>query len=450
MNPTTRTVSAFAELGKKRPQGSLQADPETASSVVKNREEQIHSRTHRNNEEARIKKVQSFATIVTALLLSGLMAPMTHAQEASGRDVVGMAAPSDQSESQAEIEAYWTPQRLLSAKPVEPQVRLGENGFPIVNELETQQAPSRSVGGAAPSAPIADEASKILVPEGFRLEAPEAQVEAQPLATSSFGAYFTTTRVFPDAATTIYPYATTGKLFFQDPRTGDNFVCSGSVLRLRVVVTAGACVAHGSTTAADQYFYSKFLFVPSENNGAAPVGTWTWSYVSTTNAWYQSGSLPNQQDVGMLVLVDQKIGGKGPFKIGQVTGYLGYYYCTGTNCSSPPISKNNLTILGYPCNLDSCEKMEQTGAQTFESGGSNTWIYGSAMKVGAGGGPWIQDFGVNPVGAPAGLLGNNYVEAVTSYVPNNTSLMYLGASAFDARFYSLLTLTCSHAGTGGC
>jgi hypothetical protein len=47
MNPTTRMVSVFAELDKKRPQGSLQADPETASSVVKNREEQIHNRTHK-------------------------------------------------------------------------------------------------------------------------------------------------------------------------------------------------------------------------------------------------------------------------------------------------------------------------------------------------------------------------------------------------------------------
>jgi hypothetical protein len=414
MNTTTRIVSPFVELDKK---------PAT---------------------------FYGCALIATSALLFGFMAPMTRAQDASTPDVVGMAAPSDQGESQTEIEAYWTPERLLSARPVELRVQLGENGVPIANEMKTEQAPSRSVGGAASSAQIGEEAGKILVPEGFRLEAPEAQIEANPPATSSFGAYFTTTRVFPDAATTIYPYAAIGKLFFQDPRTGDNFVCSGSVLRYRVVVTSGACVAHGSSTAADQYFYSKFLFVPSERNGAAPYGTWTWSYVTTTYAWYQNGSVPNQQDVGMLVLDDQKIGGKGPFKIGQVTGYLGYRYCTGTNCSNPPISKNNLTILGYPCNLDSCERMEQTNAQTFESGGSNTWLYGSAMRNGAGGGPWIQDFGVNPAGAPAGLLGNNYAEAVTSYQPNNTLLMYEGASAFDARFFSLLTQACSHAGAGGC
>lgn len=397
-----------------------------------------------------MKKTILFATAVAALLVFSYAAPMTHAQDSSARDVVGIAAPSDQTESQTEIEAYWTPQRLLSAKPIELRVDLGENGAPVVKESPTAQSPSQRAGGAAPSVRIGNDASRVLVPSGLRVESSAAEVEANPDATSSFGAYFTTTRVFPNAATLTYPYETAGKLFFQDPRTGDNFVCSGSVLRFRVVVTAGHCVAHGSTTAADQYFYAKFMFVPSEDAGAAPHGTWTWSYVTTTNAWYQNGSVPNQQDIGMLVIVDQKINGSGPFKIGQVTGYLGYEYCTGTNCNNPPIANNNITMLGYPCNLDSCERMEQTGAQTFESGGSNTWIYGSAMKGGASGGPWIQDFGVNPAGAPSGLLGNNRVEAVTSYQPTNTALMYLGASAFDARFNSLLSQACSHAGTGGC
>src|SRR5579872_1571211 len=58
------------------------------------------------------------------------------------------------------------------------------------------------------------------------------------------------------------------------------------------------------------------------------------------------------------------------------------------------IENDNVTMLGYPCNLDSCLKMEETGAQAFESGGNNTTIYGSAMRGGASGGPWIQDYGI--------------------------------------------------------
>jgi hypothetical protein len=138
----------------------------------------------------------------------------------------------------------------------------------------------------------------------------------------------------------------------------------------------------------------------------------------------------------MLVANDQSS------KIGYITGWLGYW--TGQ------LGYNNATILGYPCNLDSCLKMEETNAQTFEYGGNNTYIYGSAMKGGASGGPWIQDFGVSPAGAPPGLLANNYLIGVTSYGPVNTSLMYLGASNLDGDFLNLLSAACGPATTGNC
>ncbi len=110
-------------------------------------------------------------------------------------------------------------------------------------------------------------------------------------------------------------------------------------------------------------------------------------------------------------------------------------------------------MLGYPCNLDSCVRMEATNAQTYESGGNNTYIYGSAMKGGASGGPWIQDYGVTPVGtpAPSSALGLNRLVAVTSYqpLPTNSPLEYLGASNLDNSFLTLLTDACN-AGTGNC
>jgi hypothetical protein len=177
--------------------------------------------------------------------------------------------------------------------------------------------------------------------------------------------------------------------------------------------------------------------VPAYNNGTAPFGVWTPSQEWITNTWYFSnGSVPNPQDVGILIARDQRT------KLGYTTGWLGYY----TN----QLGNNNVSILGYPCNLDSCSKMEETFAQTFEYGGNNTYIYGSAMKGGASGGPWIQDFGIAPAGAPAGLLGNNYLVAVTSYGPVNTSLMYLGASNLDGDFLNLLSAACGAASSGNC
>jgi V8-like Glu-specific endopeptidase len=364
-------------------------------------------------------------------------------------DVAAGVKFHNETETQAEIEAYWTPERLLSAQTIELHPEVDARGLPIVSEVATQPGQSVFVDGAEASFKLGNSAQRILIPANL-LPTVEPADGIQKDATSSFGAYFTTSRVFPDAATTAGPNKTIGKLFFTDPRTGTNFVCSASVLRFRLVVTAGHCVAHGSPTPSDQYFYSKFMFVPSELSGAAPNGTWTPSGELVTSNWVGSGSVPNEQDVGMLIIKDQKINGNGPYRIGHITGYLGYAYCNGTDCSNPPISDNALTILGYPCNLDSCERMELTSAQTYESGGSNTWIYGSAFRGGASGGPWIQDYGVNPSGAPAGLLGNNYVEAVTSYGPTSTTPMYLGASAWDNRFKNMLTSACGIAPAGSC
>jgi V8-like Glu-specific endopeptidase len=284
---------------------------------------------------------------------------------------------------------------------------------------------------------------RLLIPSRY-LAAPETT--EIPEGTSSYGAYFTTGRVFPSAALTNFPYSAAGKLFFHDPRTGGNFVCSASVLRLRVIVMAGHCVAHPSTSAASRYFYNNFLFVPAYNNGAAPFKSWGWSRVFTTNTWYlSSGSIPNAQDVGMINPPDQKFGTVTK-KIGQVTGFLGYL----TNS----LAKNNVTMLGYPTNLDNGQSMEINNAQTFAFGGNNTYIYGSAMRGGSSGGPWIQDFGIRPTGTPPNtppvVLGNNFLVAVTSYGPIATTPAYQGASNLNADFLSLLSSACAPTGSGNC
>ena len=346
----------------------------------------------------------------------------------------------------ANVEGYWTSQRLLSAKTIELTPRAGSDGMPMTaSELNTAVRPNEaavSSRGGAPSVRASSAIQKVLVSAEEMQQTLTAEQEnfsmVIPDASSSFGAHFTTSRVFPDTTTRYYPYSTAGKLFFSDPRTGGNFVCSASVLRPRIIVTAGHCVTHPSTDATQRYFYSRFLFVPAYNNGAAPFGTWTPNTEWITNTWYFSdGSVPNDQDVGILIANDNF-----GTKLGYITGWLGYY----TN----QLGNNNVSMLGYPCNLDSCGKMQENFAQTFEFGGNNTYIYGSAMRGGASGGPWIQDFGIAPAGAPAGLLGNNYLVAVTSYGPISTTPMYLGASNLDSRFLSLLSSACGPSTTGNC
>ncbi len=340
------------------------------------------------------------------------------------------------------VQQFWTPQRILNAKAPPVTLRVAADGKPLVADTEAafRGAAQKSAGGL-PDPQAAQNLQKTLVsPADFATFAETDEADALsevPEASSPFGARFTTSRVFPDAASAAFPYRTAGKLYFHDPRTSFNYVCSASVLRPRIIMTAGHCVTHPSTSPYYRYFYTNFMFVPAYNNGSAPFGVWTPSAEWIINTWYYSdGSVPNAQDIGMLVARD------GRTKLGYTTGWLGYF----TN----QLGNNNVTMLGYPCNLDSCLKMEENFAQTYEYGGNNTYIYGSAMKGGSSGGPWIQDFGVNPSGAPSGLLANNYLVGVTSYGPTNTALMFSGASNLDNDFLSLLSSACGAASTGNC
>jgi V8-like Glu-specific endopeptidase len=385
----------------------------------------------------------SAAPVTALLLVASTFAPITaRAQSVSDSSSSGYSATSraDVELQQSAVEAYWTPERLMSAQPLDLHPKVGANGLPIAPEVESDQAPPAGGSGAAPSVTLPPSAAKELIPASMLEQARAAMAETEdlisiPEATSSFGAYFTTSRVFPDATTTVYPTRTAGKLFFTEQGVG-NFVCSASVLRPRIVVTAGHCVAHPSTDESQRHFYTNWLFVPAYNNGAAPFGTWTPIEEWVTNTWYFSdGSVPNAQDVGILIIGDHPTTFSAPVKIGNVTGWLGWE--TGV------LSNDNVTMLGYPCNLDSCLKMQYTGAQAFESGGNNTTIYGSAMRGGASGGPWIQDYGVQPAGAPPVAFGGNILVGVTSYGPISTTPEYLGASDLDSRFITLLNDACN-------
>ena len=347
----------------------------------------------------------------------------------------------------AGVESYWTPERLQGARP--PQLpapdRTGPQGLPEGAELE---APQRERPPRQPEStkPAEQRARPPAVPRDSSLERqlmPEVQQSESvgPEAVSSFGAFFTTSRVFPDAATTAYPYSTVGKLFFHDPRRNTDHVCSASVIRPRIVATAGHCVSNPSTNPTQRYFFTNFMFAPAFNNGAAPFGTWTSGQQWVLDAWHHSdGSVPNSGDVALLVINDRNVGGQ-TRKIGEITGMLGHVLNA--------LSKNHLTLLGYPCNLDSCARMQITAAGSFASGGNNTFIYGSASRGGHSGGPWIQDFGVRPSSNPGLPLGLNLLVGITSYGPTATEPKYLGASNLNSSFTNMLNKACV-ATTGNC
>jgi V8-like Glu-specific endopeptidase len=339
-------------------------------------------------------------------------------------------------ETPGAVQRFWTAKRFIEAKPIELRPS-SDHRLDFTSSASRDETPIAGDGAPPPNNKAPSLATQLHPPQPLTSNAPS---EGDSRNSSSYGAYFTTGRVFPRAVPT-YPYLTGGRLISHNPQTNVNIICSAAVLRPRIVITAGHCVYHAGPTQDDagrkKYFYTNFLFVPAYANGTAPVGVWDWQYVLVSGFWSGgNGSVPNQQDMAIFEMRDNS-----NVKIGSYTGYLGYQ--TGL------LNPNHLTILGYPCNLDNCAKMQETTAQSFANGGANTVTYGSAARGGSSGGPWVSDFGVAGAGAPIPVSGGyNRLKAVTSYGPTATEPKYLGASIFMSNgassFLGLLNTVCAH------
>ena len=159
----------------------------------------------------------------------------------------------------------------------------------------------------------------------------------QPFSTAEVNVYGNQTSKY-------YPYRASGKLYFKIGSS--TYLCSASLIKPGVVVTAAHCVAnYGQST-----FYSGWQYVPSYNNGKAPYGKWTASsatiltaYYNGTDNCYQYGVIC-PDDVAVIVL-----NSKNGVYPGTNTGWLGYGW-NGYSYNSS--SQAQITQLGYPVDLD--------------------------------------------------------------------------------------------------
>jgi hypothetical protein len=295
----------------------------------------------------------------------------------AGRDD-GKALVRESDQTADEVIAYWTPERLQAAEAL----------LAAVSEPD-------------PRAAGADE------------RVPEKRISA-PLFTSS--------RIVPQTADTAYPYSTVGRLTFTIPGQG-TASCSAAVISQRLVLTAGHCVHRGSEDTLG--FYTNFMFTPAYRNGQAPFGTWTATAYAVTAAWAAGKAIyPNPGDFGVLEIADQQ-----GHRIGDLTGWLGVL----PNHLFP----NIVTSLGYPSNIDGGKLMHQVVSQGIGPTGARTYAYGSDMK-GAGGGPWVQSFGI-PGSGQSGVF--NAVVGVTSFEVAGSN--EVASSTFDAKALAMVNQLCA-------
>lgn len=323
----------------------------------------------------------------------------------------------------ASSRGYWTAERLRSARPLDLAGVAGR-GSPVASTFSIPAAGSSS---SPPHAPAGKGSADVRLHDAMTVSSADDSVG--PAAVNPSGQRFTNSRVVPMSVLRgTYPWQTVGKLFFRTD-AGRNAVCSASIVQRRVIATAGHCLYNPST----RRFFSNFFFVPGFDNGASPCGGYDWEYAAVTGSWSSIGGFPNQADFGVIVPVNRSC--RGQTRIGGSLGWLGWRTVSLLN--------NHATILGYPCNLDSCQILQQTNAQVTRARSPNSAEAGSFHEGGASGGPWVQDWGVSAAGQPANSL---QVVGITSYQPTNTSLNYLGSSILNNEWVQIFNLACARVG----
>ena len=242
---------------------------------------------------------------------------------------------------------------------------------------------------------------------------------------------FTTERADLSAATNkMFPYRAAGKLFFLI--SGNTYMCTASLIKRGVVVTAAHCVANYGQS----QFYSGWQFIPGYRNGVAPYGVWTaksatvlTKYYNGTDNCYVSGVVC-PDDVA-VILLNAYSGGAYDYP-GKKTGWFAY----GWDGYGFAGSITHISQLGYPAGLDNAVYMERSDSQGYtNTTESNNTIVGSNMDGGSSGGPWLVNFGVDPklTGETNGSAPtNNTVVGVTSWGYTDKTVKEQGASPFTS------------------
>jgi hypothetical protein len=241
------------------------------------------------------------------------------------------------------------------------------------------------------------------------------------------------------------PYRFAGKLWM---RFGSSwFVCTASLIKKGVLITAAHCVHNYGQQAAG--WANEVRWYPA--NYASTGGP--WGYYQGVNwriptVYYNGTDTCQSGAIGIVCNNDIATVTLAP-KSGVYAGnFLGGWYGYGWNGYSfitTPVFGNThvaqITQIGYPVAIDNGYQMlrgDSYGKYIASTGANgkqlrNTQL-GSAMTGGSSGGPWLVNFGTQPVVTGSAHLGNaavrNVVVGTTSWGYTSVGINVQGASWF--------------------
>lgn len=310
----------------------------------------------------------------------------------SAQEFVSTETSGPGKKTSAEILAYWTPERMAAA-------------IPRVNPASGDPRP----GPASAIGPVVSAAGQNGVSQESVVDKyanPLEQALVAPQEAGVFASYpYPFTRYFPwaglyNGALAFYPispYRMVGKLFFT--MGNSNYVCSASVIRPHLLLTARHCVLSQSTGWA-----RNVVFYPGYANGQNPkLKRWTARRLAT---WGFGGSgVRLKWDIGFIQTNDEGgagcNGSSGTRPVEFYTGFLGWMY-------GGDVRDRNYTSMGYPqaapfnglwqvqahSDVGNVDPLTEPG----------TFSMGNDMTGGSSGGPWLVAFG-----------SSNYANGLNSY-----------------------------------
>jgi V8-like Glu-specific endopeptidase len=274
--------------------------------------------------------------------------------------------------AQEALSAYWTPERMRNATPIEeaPFLKDATENFEALEADRKQQAETDGARGEPQPEPQGPE---------LRVEPDTKSVIAgkKRPTTAAASAVNPNYSIYHPTAYTI------GKVYFN--MAGGSYVCSASIVNTEgrdTVWTAGHCV-HGG---AGGQWATNWAFVPAYDDDLAnprPWGTWTASFLTTRTAWINNSDFT--EDMGVAIM-NTNFG----YHINDYFGGHGFAANLGKNVF--------VTAFGYPAEwpFDGGNLMSCSGVTSPEW--TFLWITSETLKLpcdmtrGSSGGPWLYGY----------------------------------------------------------